>query len=56
MLQGLHQDLVLEVLSVEGCRELPGVAVQWAAEVEDDNTVQGNIYCQAILLQPGQLP
>ena len=55
MLQGLHQDLVLEVLSVEGCPELPGVVVQWAAELEDDNAAQGHVYGQAVWLQQGQL-
>ena len=55
MLQGLHQDLVLEVLSVEGGQELPGMAVRWAAELEDDNAALGRVDGQAVRLQPGQL-
>ena len=55
MLQGLHQDLVLEVISVEGSLELPGVAVQWVAELEDDNAALGSVDCQAVRLQQGQL-
>ena len=55
MLQGFHQDLVLEVLSVEGGPELPGVAVRWAAELEDDNAALGRVDGQAVRPQPGQL-
>ena len=55
MLQGFHQDLVLEVLSVEGGQELPGVAVLWAAELEDDNAALGCVDGQAVWPQPGQL-
>ena len=51
MLQGLHQDLV----PVEGSPELPGVAVLWAAELEDDNAVLGSVDCQAVLPLQGQL-